>query len=315
MLRSLRRLATLSLPIGVLLAAPPVTNAQSANLILNPGNDLPLVAGEIPGWVEVVGLQWTQGVDLGAHSPPYFFRAGNVKNGELAQYVDVSAYASLIDAGVQTFSFNGFVRSFAQDPTDSARVVVEYLPLNGLPLAVYDSGEQTVAGIWYPLADTRSAPPGTRWIRVRLIATRYAGTGNGGFFDSLSLVAHAPSSWFDLGSGLAGVAGIPSLVGAGSLAAGSPVALELTHAAPLAPTLLLVSASNNPTPFLGGTLATVPVSVQVPVTTYLTGTWTLQSSWPAGVPTGFAFYFQAIALDASAVQGVSISNLLKATQP
>ena len=69
----------------------------------------------------------------------------------------------------------------------------------------------------------------------------------------------SPSPWTGLGSGLAGVAGLPQLTGVGDLVAGTPGSLALVDAAPAAPAVLFISASSTPTAFKGGTLLTVPI--------------------------------------------------------
>ncbi len=292
-------------------------SAASANLVLNGSNEAALAGGEIPGWDEVVGTQWSQAGDASySQDGDYHFWAGNVANGELKQDIDVSAHAALIDAGLQSFSFGGWVRSVPQNPPDSTRIKVEYRHLVDVPLYTYDSGEIQNPGNWMQLADSHAAPIGTRTIRIRLIAKRYVGTSNDGYFDNITLVADDPQAFVDLGSGLPGSSGVPTLAGNGTLAAGSSGSLDLSGAAPLAFTNLFVSLSNTPTPFKGGTLSTVPVALQLPVGTFLTGSWTMPwSNWPAGIPTGFQWYFQVAVVDAAAPEGVAISNLLGATQP
>jgi hypothetical protein len=283
----------------------------SANLILNPGNDEPLVGGEIPHWEEIVGTGWTQGLDS-PQAGIAKFKAGNADLVELHQEVDVSAWAPLIDAGLQVFAFSGYVMSFAQTPTDTTRIRVEYRPYAGAPLATFDTG-QVAYTEWQEFADTRTAPAGTRIIRIRLTAQKNNGTVNDGYFDSFSLIA---LPWVNLGGGLAGSSGIPSLEGTGSLAAGSPGSLAFSEALPLASTVLLMSLANTPTPFKGGTLSTVPVAFQLPLISMPDGKWTVTwPEWPAGIPSGFELYFQVAVPDPAAPQGVAISNLLRATQP
>jgi len=46
------------------------------------------------------------------------------------------------------------------------------------------------------------------------------------------------------------------------------------------------------------------------------GGWLLAwAEWPAGVPSGFAFWMQAAVADAAAVQGVALSNVLRGSAP
>jgi hypothetical protein len=99
--------------------------------------------------------------------------------------VEVSAY----DDG-QLFRFGGFVRSAAESPSDVARIVVEYRDASNLVvLDAFDTGEIASPSEWRQASDERKAPTGTGWIRVRLIATRFTGTGNDAYFDGLSLVS------------------------------------------------------------------------------------------------------------------------------
>ena len=125
----------------------------------------------------------------------------------------------------------------------------------------------------------------------------------------------APSPWTDLGSGLAGTSGIPSLAGNGTLEAGTTGSLVLTAANPSAQSLLFVSLSSTPAAFKGGTLVPVPPLVSVPLVTLPEGTLSFPFTWPAGVPTGTALWFQYAISDQAAIQQVSLSNALEATTP
>ena len=60
---------------------------------------------------------------------------------ELRQNIDVSAYASQIDAGAQRFDFSGYVRSYSQVPTDESTIKIEYYDAQWLNmLGQFDSG-------------------------------------------------------------------------------------------------------------------------------------------------------------------------------
>ena len=82
----------------------------------------------------------------------------------------------------------------------------------------------------------------------------------------------APSGWTDLGHGLAGSDGVPSLLGVGEMQAGAPGALKLTHANPDKLAALFVGPSSAPTPFKGGMLVPVPPSLVVMLRTSAAGT-------------------------------------------
>ena len=132
------------------------------------------------------------------------------------------------------------------------------------------------------------------------------------FLDNVSLNA---GPWTKLGFGLAGVSGVPSLIGSGTLVAGSPGSLSLSNARPSAPTILFISFASTPLPFKGGTLATVPVALTVSLATDAGGGFTLPWLWPAGIPSGFSLYFQCAVQDPAAVKGASLSNALRGVTP
>ncbi len=162
------------------------------NLILNPSCDDTLVGGEIPYWTEVVSTSWTQ---RSSYPNPYdgtaYFSAGNTANAELSQTVDVSALAIAIDSGTLRFAFEGYVRSYNSIPTDSSRIVLEYLDTSQtIILDSFDTGEIKNRNAWQRVSRYRTAPVNTRWIRIRLISTRYSVTMNGGYYDALSLYAN-----------------------------------------------------------------------------------------------------------------------------
>ncbi len=188
-------LLTLSNPQNAFVLNPEATgfivdddDCPSANLLVNPGAEQ-VTSGEISFWREVQGTTW--GVRASSPSPiegSFYFATGSDAVAELAQDVDVSAFAIWIDAGVQRFSFEGYARS-AGTPLDVARVVVEYRDAaNAAPLAIFDSGAITEGGAWRYVSDLTTVPVGTRWIRVRLIGLRQRPSGfNFAFFDGLSL--------------------------------------------------------------------------------------------------------------------------------
>ena len=165
---------------------PPTANAGAdrsvavnGNLIVNGGNDQPLVNGEIAGWTEVQGTTWIAGSANTANGFPapqrgsaYFF-AGGTAQAELRQDIDVSAFAGNIAAGTQQFELKAYLRSAVEATPDSARVVVEYRnATNTSVIATLNSGEITSTSSWHLTEDTRTVPLGTGWIRVRLLATR-----------------------------------------------------------------------------------------------------------------------------------------------
>jgi hypothetical protein len=123
-------------------------------------------------------------------------------------------------------------------------------------------------------------------------------------------------AWTDLGFGLAGVNGDPALTGVGTLAAGSAGSLSLSTAAPSALSVLFVSLAGIPVPFKGGTLLPLPSIAELVLATDPAGsiplTW---GSWPSGLPGGTSLYFQYAIADDVAIDGVALSNALKAVTP
>lgn len=104
--------------------------AQAApiNLLTNGGNDMALVGGEIVGWSETVGTNWTQrSSNPVAQAGSAYFFAGVGAGAELTQVVNVTSFATEITAGTQAFAFDGYVRSFNQVPIDSSHIRVSYL--------------------------------------------------------------------------------------------------------------------------------------------------------------------------------------------
>ncbi|GMV39898.1 MAG: hypothetical protein AMXMBFR64_16140 [Myxococcales bacterium] len=180
--------AALRTLIAVAMLVPGAAAAQ--NLLVNGSCDDALVGAEIPGWTEVTGTSWTRrSSSPGARDGSYYFYAGANAAAELAQSVDVSSMAADIDGGAHAFRFSGFIRSFDQAPSDTARIVVEYRSGAGTVLDAFDTGPTAYFVAWTPISDTRTAPVGTRTIRVRLESIRFNGTNNDGYFDGLRLVA------------------------------------------------------------------------------------------------------------------------------
>jgi hypothetical protein len=123
-------------------------------------------------------------------------------------------------------------------------------------------------------------------------------------------------TWEDLGFALAGTAGPPRLRGEGTLAAGTPGALKLDRARPLAPTWLISGLDPALVPFKGGTL--VPDNSLPPLLAATDAAGTLElgwASWPAGVPACREIFFQAWIVDPAGPKGAAASNGLLGRTP
>jgi len=119
----------------------------------------------------------------------------------------------------------------------------------------------------------------------------------------------------DLGGGLAGVAGVPLLVGSGSLGPFTPGSLSLSQAAAGAPAALFIALGSSPAPFKGGTLLASPPLIVVSLATDGAGHFTLPFITPSALPATLDITFQVAVLDGAAVHGVAISNAVGATTP
>jgi hypothetical protein len=139
---------------------------------------------------------------------------------------------------------------------------------------------------------------------------------NGWYYPALVLLpGRVDGPWTDLRQGLAGAAGTPSLSGDGTLQGGTPVALALGGAAPLASTWLVLGLGQLGLPFKGGVLVPTPDAILDALVTSGTGTLDLASTWPLGIPQGSEVVFQAWITDAGGPKGLAASNGLKGSTP
>lgn len=94
-----------------------------------------------------------------------------------------------------------------------------------------------------------------------------------------------------------------------ALSTGNSATLTLSNAPASQPGYLFVSTSSNPTPFLGGTLATLPIALSIPFATTPGGSLSIHP-----VPGGqgpFSLYLQAIVAKPNAPFGATLSNALR----
>lgn len=92
---------------------------------------------------------------------------------ELRQDIDVSADAATIDAGAMLYVFTGHMQTPVSNQTDQGRFIVDYLDASSAVLGSgYTSSWQSYFGgsgnEWHVYSDSRTAPIGTRIIRIRL---------------------------------------------------------------------------------------------------------------------------------------------------
>ncbi|MEO8196126.1 MAG: carboxypeptidase regulatory-like domain-containing protein [Thermoanaerobaculia bacterium] len=212
----------ISAPTGLAPAEPPMrltlrdddggTHCAGPELLVNGDAEEPLIGGLIPGWTNEGTPNWLAPAGS-AHSGSHYFepRASACPRG-LRQDVDVTSFAPAIDAGGLSFALSGYVRSLDGSPPDTTQIEVEYRDgANSATLGRVQTATHASLGVWARLSALFQPPPGTRFLRVRLIVNgTYCGSRPmGGYFDSLSL---APFDFPSLGvSDVVGVEGTGGL--------------------------------------------------------------------------------------------------------
>jgi hypothetical protein len=179
---------------GLFLAFTTISFAQ--NLISDPGAEADPIAN---GWTIVTqgsncygSANWRipgnqNGYPSAQQGTYYFFSGCNNISGEVYQDVNVSSYSGSIDGGKQSFTFSGYVQVFDQTPSDSARMIIEYRSSTSTILDKYDIGYTGNRAVWTQYVNTKTAPAGTRTIRIRLLSKNVNGTSVDAYFDNLSL--------------------------------------------------------------------------------------------------------------------------------
>ncbi len=184
--------------ISLVLLSAVSLQASAQNLIVNPSAESAITSP----WVVANaisacsgGTQWrmVQGQSgyPNAQHGSYFFQTGcggTIGNSyELYQDINMSSRITAIDANALTVNFSGYMQSYSQNPIDETRIIVEYRNASGTVLQSYDSGLRSVVSVWTRYVDTRTAPVGTRTIRIRLIGVARNGNATDAYFDNLSL--------------------------------------------------------------------------------------------------------------------------------
>lgn len=172
-------------------------NNQPSNLLINGDAEIPKHDSVPTGWQNIDG-NWTpakldsaKNIVTPAQNGTYFFFAHIGVVCILQQDVDVSEYAKAINGKKQKFIVSGYEQTLDQGPlSDQGMLKLECLDASKKQILYCDSTDTLMSKTkWLAVADTFSAPPATRFIRVQLIAFRHAGNDNDGYFDNISLRA------------------------------------------------------------------------------------------------------------------------------
>ena len=121
--------------------------------------------------------------------------------------------------------------------------------------------------------------------------------------------------WTDLGHPLAGAAGLPHLVGTGTLVPGTSVTMQVSRLLANGVATLVIGLSAIQAPFKGGVMVPALDALVPGLPAGPDGVLSLVSAWPAGLPGGFTFILQCWQKDPAGVAGFSASNGLGGTTP
>lgn len=264
---------------------------------------------DIEGDAVVVGAEQAGASGAGSGAAYVFRRTGTTWSQE-AKLVPIDGAAGAAFGRSVALSGSTVVVGAPLDPTtgrgsahvfrheNGAWVQVSKVTLPGASVAAeagaavaVDGGTALVGG---PMHDGGTTDTGRAW-RIEDVSTHPA--------------------WNDLGGGLAGAVGVPKLTGAGVLAGGSPVLLTCSGAAPASASTLVIGLSLLCAPFKGGLLVPAPDVLVTGLVVGPGGSWSVGSTWPAGLPAGLDIALQAWTVDAAAPQGLSASDALVAHTP
>jgi len=121
--------------------------------------------------------------------------------------------------------------------------------------------------------------------------------------------------WADLGGGIVGSSGTPTLKGKGLLVADGPLTLLVEGSTAGAPLTLVIGFTELGAAFKGGVLWPAPQALLPGLLVVGGGSLSIDATWPAGVPSGFPLLLQAWIVDAAAVQGLAATNGLRGLTP
>jgi uncharacterized protein (TIGR03437 family) len=170
--------------LSLVLSQAGSTPALGTNLVVNPGAELgpsavlPTPTLYIPGWstsspvgsvAPYGGSDWISTTDPGPPNRGASLFCGWQVGSNLFQDIDVSAAASLIDAGQVTFVVSGWLGG-ASGPGQAANLTYAFFDWSGKQLA--PTGQLTVGSFngysLYELEDSGAFPAGARRVRITL---------------------------------------------------------------------------------------------------------------------------------------------------
>jgi len=160
----------------------PVFLYAGTNLLSNPDAE----TGTIQGWTDPDDV-WDAASEISPHGGSYFFwpSRGALPNTYIYQDIKVSNYSSDIASGSAYFHISGWLANWDQYPHDRSTLAIEALDSNGNQLLYLSRHHRSPTWAFYKIEE--NIPATTETLRVYLIATRFVGTDNDGYFDDLTL--------------------------------------------------------------------------------------------------------------------------------
>ena len=138
------------------------------------------------------------------------------------------------------------------------------------------------------------------------------GFATGGFILTLTDVL---GTWTDLRNGLAGVQGVPTLAGDGTLIGGTNTSIELNGSVPSGSATLVLGVNQIDAAFKQGVLVPSPDVIIPGLPLDGTGGLAFQFGWPTGLPSQTSLFWQFWIPDAAGPVGFAASNGLESTTP
>jgi hypothetical protein len=173
---------------------------------------------DVSAWENEIGeftlARWGASGGFPANTDPgpanrgtFMFVAGFTETSSGSQVIDLSNCASQIDSGIQQFKLSGFIGGFGPQ-NDSPRVIVTFKNAANVAVGTASIGyvtgaERNNATALVERKSTGTIPAGTRSVDVLLQMTRFQGSYNDGYADSISLLLSEPSTCSSLPSGAA----------------------------------------------------------------------------------------------------------------
>jgi hypothetical protein len=253
----------------------------------------------------------------------YLVNTGNDGNGHVV-WGPATQY-QFVSGGDGGIGANNLIVDLNDDGWDEVLIadMDPEIPGTNRRLQIYHNLRGTPGSIDVRLQEERQSALDTDWIGVKgMDADDLRATHDVAVFDvdgdglldmvvsqlAGTFVWRQLSVWTDLGLGLAGVSGVPRLVGSGTLEAGSTWSVTVHDAAPSAPVAFIVGLSAINAPFKGGTFVPNPDVILSGLTTTALGNLTVSAPWPSGLPIGTSVFHQAWVTDATGPKGFAASD-------